>query len=91
LKTPISLDSSNSAKEQVKEPIFVQNSDYAKHDDVEFNNTDMPMDQGEDLGKTNKQPNNEEISNNDWYKNSRSDTSPDPKWNEGKLIYDGLE
>nr|GEY59419.1 hypothetical protein [Tanacetum cinerariifolium] len=34
-------------------------SDFAKHDDVEFDNTNMAMDRGEDLGKTNEQPNNE--------------------------------
>ncbi|GJU82311.1 hypothetical protein Tco_1284676 [Tanacetum coccineum] len=83
--------SGKSAKEQVEEPIFVQDFDYAKHDDDEFYNTDMPMDQGEELGKTNEQPNDEAVPNNDWYKKSRSDTSPDPDWNEGKLVDDGPE
>ncbi|GKF55800.1 hypothetical protein Tco_0166140 [Tanacetum coccineum] len=50
---------------------------------TKFDNTDMPMDQGEDLGKTNEQPKDEAIPNNDWYKKSISDTSPDPEWNEG--------
>ncbi|GJW13602.1 hypothetical protein Tco_0017735 [Tanacetum coccineum] len=84
-------DRGKSAKEQVKEPIFVQDSDYAKHDDAEFDNTDIPMDQGEDLAKTNEQPNNEAVPKNDWCKKSRSDTSPDPEWNEGKLINDGTK
>ncbi|GJV23255.1 hypothetical protein Tco_1375950 [Tanacetum coccineum] len=66
-------------KDQVEEPIFVQDSDYAKHDDVEFNNTDMPLDQGENLDKTDEQPNNEAFPKNDWYKKSSSDTSPDPE------------
>nr|GFB00706.1 hypothetical protein [Tanacetum cinerariifolium] len=51
----------------------------------------MPMDQGEDLGKTNEQPNDEDVPKYDWYKKSRSDTSPDPEWNEGKLVDDGSE
>nr|GEW96849.1 hypothetical protein [Tanacetum cinerariifolium] len=46
---------------------------------------------GEDLGKIDKQPKDEAVLNNDWYKKSRSDTSPDPKWNEGKLVDDGPE
>ncbi|GKD91413.1 hypothetical protein Tco_1366920 [Tanacetum coccineum] len=68
-----------STKEQVKESIFVQDSDYAKHDDAEFDNTDMPINQGEDLGKTNEHPNDEAVPRNDWYKKSRSDTSLDPE------------
>ncbi|GKC36473.1 hypothetical protein Tco_1048857 [Tanacetum coccineum] len=48
--------SGKSAKEQVEEPIFVQDSGYAKHDDDEFDNTDMPMDQEEDLGKLMNNP-----------------------------------
>ncbi|GJZ68496.1 hypothetical protein Tco_0631736 [Tanacetum coccineum] len=73
-----------SAKVQVEEPIFVQGSDYAKHDDA-----DMPRDQGENLGKTDEQPNDEAVPKNDWYKKYSSDTSPYPEWNEGKLVYDG--
>nr|GEW80744.1 hypothetical protein [Tanacetum cinerariifolium] len=73
-------------KDQVEEPIFVQDSGYAKHDDAEFDNTNMPMDQGEDLGKTSEQPNDEDVSKYDWYKKSRSDTSSDPEWNEGKNL-----
>nr|GEV22824.1 hypothetical protein [Tanacetum cinerariifolium] len=86
-----SSKSCKSAKDQAEEPIFVQDSDYAKHDDAEFDNTDMPMDQGEKLGKTNEQPNDEYVPKYDWYKKSRSDTSPDLEWNEGKLVNDRPE
>ncbi|GKE50976.1 hypothetical protein Tco_1486132, partial [Tanacetum coccineum] len=51
-----SFKSGKSTKDQVEEPIFVQDSDYAKHDDDEFDNTDMPMDQEEDLGKLMNNP-----------------------------------
>ncbi|GJW93812.1 hypothetical protein Tco_0173484 [Tanacetum coccineum] len=68
-----------------------KDSDNAEHDDAEFDNTDMPMDQGEELGKTDKQPNDEVVPKNGWYKKSRSDTSPDPEWNEGKLVDDESE
>nr|GEU75928.1 hypothetical protein [Tanacetum cinerariifolium] len=57
-----------SAKDQVEEPIFLQDSDYAKHDDVEFDNTNMPMDRGEELGKTDEQPNDEDVPKYDCYK-----------------------
>ncbi|GKA04874.1 hypothetical protein Tco_0683994 [Tanacetum coccineum] len=44
-----SSKSGKSAKDQVEEPIFAQDSNYAKHDDVEFDYADMPMDHGEYL------------------------------------------
>nr|GEU71103.1 hypothetical protein [Tanacetum cinerariifolium] len=68
-----------------------QNTDYAKHDDAEFNNTDMPMGHGEDLGKTNEQLKDEVVPKNDWYKKSRSDPPYDFEWNKGKLVDDGPE
>ncbi|GJR07750.1 hypothetical protein Tco_0790402 [Tanacetum coccineum] len=46
-------------------------------DDAEFDNTDMPIDQGEDLIKTDEQPTDEAVSKNDWYKKSGS--GPDPE------------
>ncbi|GKA39759.1 hypothetical protein Tco_0732310 [Tanacetum coccineum] len=87
-KSPVtsskSSKSGKSAKDQVEEPIFVQDSDYNEHDDA-----DMPRNQGENLGKTDKHPNDEAVPKNDWYKKSSSDTYPDPEWNEGKLVDDG--
>ncbi|GJX54155.1 hypothetical protein Tco_0282524 [Tanacetum coccineum] len=86
-----SSKSGKSTKDQVEEPIFVQDSDYAKHDDVELDNTNMPLDQREDLGNTDEQPNDEAVLKNDWYKKPSSDTSTDPEWNEGKLVDDRPE
>ncbi|GKA64036.1 hypothetical protein Tco_0763642 [Tanacetum coccineum] len=63
-KSPTTSSKSGKSKDQVEEPIFVQDSDYAKHDDDEFDNTDMLMDQGEDLNKTDEQPNDEAVPNN---------------------------
>ncbi|GKD75118.1 putative reverse transcriptase domain-containing protein, partial [Tanacetum coccineum] len=51
----------------------------------------MSMDQGEDLGKTYEQPNDEDVPKYAWYKKSKSDTSLDPEWNEGKLVDDRPE
>nr|GEW19931.1 hypothetical protein [Tanacetum cinerariifolium] len=76
-KSPTTYSKSGKcAKNQVEEPIFVQDFDYTKHYDVEFDNTDMLIDQGEQLGKTNEQPNDEVVHKNKWYKKSRRDTSP---------------
>ncbi|GJY53969.1 hypothetical protein Tco_0445633 [Tanacetum coccineum] len=74
-----SSKSGKSAKDQVIEPISVQDTDNTEHDDAELDNTDMPMDYEEDLGKTNEQPNNEVLPKNDWYKKFRSYTPPDPE------------
>nr|GEV54673.1 hypothetical protein [Tanacetum cinerariifolium] len=84
-----SSKSGKSAKDQVVKPISVHDSDNDEHDNDEFDNTDMPIDQGENLVKTDEQPNDEVVPKNDWYKKSRSDTSPDTKWNEGKLVDHG--
>ncbi|GKC96542.1 hypothetical protein Tco_1161984 [Tanacetum coccineum] len=78
-------------KDQVVEPISVQDSDNAEHDDAELDYADMQMDQGEDLGNTDEQPNDEAVPKKDWYKKSSNDISPDPEWNEGKLFDDGPE
>ncbi|GKB09612.1 hypothetical protein Tco_0837924 [Tanacetum coccineum] len=66
-----------------------EDSNNTEYDDADY--ADMPMDQREDLGNTDEQPNNEVVPKNDWYKKSRNDTSPDPEWNEGKLVDDGPE
>ncbi|GKG44258.1 hypothetical protein Tco_0485696, partial [Tanacetum coccineum] len=81
-----SSKSSKSAKDQDDELIFVQDSNNTEYDDAEFGKAEMPMDQGEDLGKTDEQPNDEDVPKYNWYKKSKSDTSPDPEWNEGKLV-----
>ncbi|GJV57080.1 hypothetical protein Tco_1458085 [Tanacetum coccineum] len=82
-----SSKSDKSTKEQVEEPIFVQDS----NDDAEFDNAEMPMDQGKDLGNTNGQLNEEVAPKNDWYKKSKRDSSPDPEWNVGKSVDDDPE
>ncbi|GKA71486.1 hypothetical protein Tco_0777625 [Tanacetum coccineum] len=84
-----SSKSVKSAKDHVVEPISVQDSDNAEYDDADY--AYMLMDQGEDLGNTNEQPNDEVVPKNDWYKKSKSDTSLDPEWNEGKSVDDEPE
>ncbi|GKB58101.1 hypothetical protein Tco_0914287 [Tanacetum coccineum] len=74
-----SSKSSKSAKDQDDELIFVQDSNNTEYDDAEFGKAEMPMDQGEDLGKTDEQLNVEAVLKNDWYKKSRRGSSPDPE------------
>ncbi|GJZ95876.1 hypothetical protein Tco_0668210 [Tanacetum coccineum] len=68
-KTSSSKDSSKgkspTTSSKFEEPIFVQDPDYAKHDNAEFENFDMPIDQGEDLGKTKENPNDKAVPKND--------------------------
>ncbi|GJY61631.1 hypothetical protein Tco_0462288 [Tanacetum coccineum] len=94
-KTPAtsskSSKSNKSTKDQVVELIYIQDSDNVEYDDAELNYADMPMDQGVYLGNTNEQPDDVAVPKNDWYKKSRSDPSPDPKWNKGKFVDDGPE
>nr|GEW42187.1 hypothetical protein [Tanacetum cinerariifolium] len=84
-----SSKSSKSAKDQVVKPIFLLDSNNAKHDDTDYD--DMPMDQEEDLGNTDEQPNDEAIPKNDLYKKSLSDTFLDPEKNKGKSVDGGPE
>ncbi|GJR37088.1 hypothetical protein Tco_1212772 [Tanacetum coccineum] len=83
-----SSKSGKSAKDQFVKPISMQDSNNGEHDDAELGYADMPMNQGEDLGNTDEQPNNEVVPKNDWYKKSSSDTSPNLEWNKFKLVND---
>ncbi|GKA79754.1 hypothetical protein Tco_0786350 [Tanacetum coccineum] len=55
-----------STKDQVIEPISVQDSNNAEHDDAECDYADMLMDQGEYLGNTDEQPNDKVVPKNNW-------------------------
>ncbi|GJU39570.1 hypothetical protein Tco_1192527 [Tanacetum coccineum] len=59
---------------QAEEPVF------------ETTDTEMPQDQGDDLGNTEDQPNVEEASKHDWLKKLERPPTPDPDWNVGKQI-----
>ncbi|GJW53393.1 hypothetical protein Tco_0097478 [Tanacetum coccineum] len=59
---------------QAEEPVF------------EAANTEMPQDQGDDLGNTEDQPNVEEASKPDWFKKPERPPTPDRDWNSGKQI-----
>ncbi|GKD02835.1 hypothetical protein Tco_1177809, partial [Tanacetum coccineum] len=48
--------------------------------------TEMPQDQGDDLGNTEDQPNVEKASKHDWFKKPEKPPTPDRDWNAGKQI-----
>ncbi|GKB98859.1 hypothetical protein Tco_0984996, partial [Tanacetum coccineum] len=52
---------------------------------------DMPLNQGDDLGNTNEQPNVEAIPKQDWFKKPTRPPTPDPEWNTRKSVDDGPE
>ncbi|GJU99942.1 hypothetical protein Tco_1329213 [Tanacetum coccineum] len=78
-KTPATSSKSSkfykSANDQVVEPISVQDSDNAKHDDADY--ADMPMDQGEDLGKS-----IDDGPEQSWLKDMAKATKPPPTFDE---------
>nr|GEX12324.1 hypothetical protein [Tanacetum cinerariifolium] len=51
--------------------------------------TDMPLNQGNDMGNTDKQPIVEVASKYDWFKKPPRPPTPDPEWNTRKLVDDG--
>ncbi|GKE27983.1 hypothetical protein Tco_1443367, partial [Tanacetum coccineum] len=84
-----SSKSGKSVKEHVEEPIDVlDHDDVEQANDVENANTKIPMDHGDSLGNTTDQPNMEDAPNNDCYKKSNRDPSPNPEWIVGKSVDD---
>ncbi|GJT27156.1 hypothetical protein Tco_0907431 [Tanacetum coccineum] len=69
-----SQSKSSGKSAQAEEPVF------------ETADTEMPQDQGDDLGNTEDQPNVEEASKHDWFKKPERPPTPDRDWNAGKQI-----
>ncbi|GJX34644.1 hypothetical protein Tco_0246201 [Tanacetum coccineum] len=59
---------------QAEEPMF------------ETADTEMPQDQGNDMGNTEDQPNVKATSKHDWFKKLERPSTPDPDWKAGKQI-----
>ncbi|GJT67693.1 hypothetical protein Tco_1019173 [Tanacetum coccineum] len=59
---------------QAEEPVF------------ETTDTEMPQDQGDDMGNTEDQPNVETASKHDWFKKPERPPTLDPDWNVGKQV-----
>ncbi|GJW99726.1 hypothetical protein Tco_0183640 [Tanacetum coccineum] len=55
----------------------------------EATDTDMPLNQGDDTGNTNEQPNVEAVTKDDWFKKPPRPPTPDPEWNTRKSVDDG--
>ncbi|GJT28345.1 hypothetical protein Tco_0908620 [Tanacetum coccineum] len=69
-----SQSKSSSKSAQAEEPVF------------ETADTEMPLNQGEDLGNTDDQPNVEATSKDDWFKKPKRPPTPDLDWNTTKSI-----
>ncbi|GJY66350.1 hypothetical protein Tco_0468588 [Tanacetum coccineum] len=69
-----SQSKSSGMSAQAEEPVF------------ETADTDIPQDQGDNLGNTEDQPNVEEASKHDWFKKPERPLTPDHDWNAGKQI-----
>ncbi|GKC37427.1 hypothetical protein Tco_1049811 [Tanacetum coccineum] len=69
-----SQSKSSGKSAQAEEPVF------------ETADTEMPQDQGDDMGNTEDQPNVEEASKHDWFKKPERRSTPDRDWNAGKQI-----
>nr|GEX53155.1 hypothetical protein [Tanacetum cinerariifolium] len=61
-------------------------SDQAEEPTFETAYTEMPQDQGCNVGNTKDQPNAEEASKHDWFKKPDRPPTPDRDWNDGKQI-----
>ncbi|GJU83008.1 hypothetical protein Tco_1285373 [Tanacetum coccineum] len=59
---------------QAEEPVF------------ETADMEMPLNQGEDMGNTDDQPNVEAASKDDWFKKPERPPTPDLDWNTTKTI-----
>ncbi|GJV40771.1 hypothetical protein Tco_1419211 [Tanacetum coccineum] len=53
--------------------------------------TDMPLNQGDDMGNTDEQPDVEAVTKDDWFKKPSRTHTLDPEWNTRKSIDDGPE
>ncbi|GKD81781.1 hypothetical protein Tco_1348620, partial [Tanacetum coccineum] len=69
-----SQSKSSGKSAQSEEPVF------------ETTDTEMPQDQGDDMGNTEDQPNVKTASKHDWFKKPERPPTPDPNWNVGKQI-----
>ncbi|GJR87016.1 hypothetical protein Tco_0211027 [Tanacetum coccineum] len=69
-----SQSKSSGKSAQAEEPVF------------KIVDTEMTQDQGDDMGNTEDQPNVEEASKHDWFKNLENPLTSNRDWNDGKQI-----
>ncbi|GJZ03007.1 hypothetical protein Tco_0520968 [Tanacetum coccineum] len=48
--------------------------------------TEMPLNQGDDMGDANEQPDVEAVTKDDWFKKPARPPTPDHEWNKGKSV-----
>ncbi|GKD73914.1 hypothetical protein Tco_1332196, partial [Tanacetum coccineum] len=77
---------SSSSKGSKSQPKSSGKSAQAEEPVFEAADTEMPMNQGDYLGKTDDQPNVEEASRDDWFKKPERPLNPDSDWYTTKMI-----
>ncbi|GJU49807.1 hypothetical protein Tco_1219362 [Tanacetum coccineum] len=75
-----------SSKSTKSQPKSSGKSGQAEESVFEVTNTEMPHNQGSDLGNTGKQPNVEVALKHDWFKKPERPPTPDPDWNVVKSV-----
>ncbi|GKB97232.1 hypothetical protein Tco_0983369, partial [Tanacetum coccineum] len=77
---------SSSSKGTKSQPKSSSKSAQAEESVFETADTEMPQNQGSDLGNTNDQPNVEAALKSGWFKKPERPPTPDPDWNAKKSI-----
>ncbi|GJY89432.1 hypothetical protein Tco_0504628 [Tanacetum coccineum] len=68
------------------QPKSTSKSVQAEETFFEAADTDMPQNQGDNMGNIDEQPNVKAVPMHDWFKKPKRPLTPDPEWNKGKLI-----
>ncbi|GJT63680.1 hypothetical protein Tco_1015160 [Tanacetum coccineum] len=86
-KGPKSKESkSSSSKDTMSQPKSSGKSAQAEESVFEVVDSEMPHNQGSDLGNTSEQPNVEAASKLEWFKKPQRPPTPDSDWNVGKSV-----
>ncbi|GKA82893.1 hypothetical protein Tco_0789641 [Tanacetum coccineum] len=88
-KKPKSIGSSKGTTSS--QPKYTGKSVQAEETVCEVADTEMPMNQGDDMGNIDVQPNVEAALKHDWFTKPTRATTPDPEWNVGKSVNDEPE
>nr|GEX50355.1 hypothetical protein [Tanacetum cinerariifolium] len=88
-KKPISACSSKGTTQS--QPKLIGKSVQAEETVFKAADTHMPLNQGDDTGNTDEQPNVEAVTKDDWFKKPAKPLTPNLEWNTRKSVNDGPE
>ncbi|GJU92723.1 hypothetical protein Tco_1317479 [Tanacetum coccineum] len=79
--------STGSSKDTIQsQPKSTGKSAQAEETVFEAEDTDMPLNQGDNLGNTDEQPNVKAASKHDWFQKPQRAPTPNTEWNKGKSV-----